>query len=163
MGGKRGRSCRGAVHSVLSTSATVVENDSGRRYGRASPRHDRRRDRPCLCFPQHARRARRCEHLPLDRLMPQRPVREDSEREQRRACDIADARQAYQVGRPQPRRYRKRPVLVTIVRPITATISSSTSRAKLIQQIRRLNEVPGLGAIWKAMINRTEQLIAFVS
>ena len=58
---------------------------------------------------------------------------------------------------------QKRRSAVTSVRPITATRSSSTSRAEIIQQIRRLSEVTRLGAILKAMINRTEQLKAFAT
>jgi len=84
----------------------------------------------------NALRAGSCEHQPPDRLV-QLSAGEGSEREQRISCDA--------------------------LRPIAATSGSSTSRAKLIQKIRRLNQVTGLGSIGKPMINRTEQLSAFAS
>ena len=74
-----------------------------------------------------------------------------------------DARPAHQIGRAWTPSLHQRRSAVTSVRPITATRSSSTSRAEIIQQIRRLSEVTRLGAILKAMINRTEQLKAFAS
>ena len=116
-----------------------------------------------------------CEHpVPYDlidsadRLLPERLVQRLSAGEGSEAIATQFVRcHGRATGAPIWRAWtpslQKRRSAVTSVRPITATSITSTSRAEIIQQIRRLSEVTRPGAILKAMINRTEQLKAFAS